>query len=89
MLGGGGEVDGKYESNGAVTGDDVKGSGSDGATLRDQELGSDGGNDEGFGGVLPLGGLEDIRDVSSASRGGGMVAEICGRGLGCSGDVAN
>ena len=47
------------------TGDDIQGGGSEGAALWEQELVSDRGDYEGTvgGGVPPLGGLEDIRDV--------------------------
>ena len=40
-------------SNGAGTGNDVQGSGSDGATLRERYLGSDVGNAKGAGEVSP------------------------------------
>ena len=50
-------------------------------------LGSDGGNVEGAGGVPPLGGPEDSRDVNLASRAGEMGVVIGGRGIGCGGTV--
>ena len=64
-MGGDGKVTEKYGSDGAGTGDDIQGGGSEGAALWEQELVSDRGNYEGTvgGGVPPLGGLEDIRDV--------------------------
>ena len=63
--------------------------GSDGSTLRDQELGSDGGDAEDAGGVPPWSGLEDSGDVSLDIQGWGMGVVICGGGLGGDGDVAN
>ena len=71
------------------TGNDLKGRVSDGATFRDQDLVIDGCNDEGAGGVPPLGGPEDIRDVRSASQRGVTGVVIGGGGLGGGGDVAN
>ena len=52
-------------------------------------MGSDGLDDEGAGGVLPLGGLEDTRDVKSVSRVVGMVVVIGGGGPGGGGDLVN
>ena len=42
----------------------------------------DGGNSEGCGRVLPLGGPEDIRDVRSTSQVGGMGVVIGGGVIG-------
>ena len=78
---------GKDWSNGVVTVNGVQGGVSDGANLRDQELVSDGYNDEGSGEFPPLGGSEDRRYVISASRRWGMGAIIGGRGLGRGGAV--
>ena len=54
---------------------------------------SDGGYAEGDGGVPPLGGTEDTRDVSSVSQGGGMgggMGVVIGGGvLGGDGAVSN
>ena len=47
-------------------------------TLREQELGSNGGNAEGAGGVPSLGDPEDIRYVRFAIQGGGMGVVIGG-----------
>ena len=49
--------------------------------MQGRELGSDGGNVEGSGGVPPSCGPEDIRDVNLASRGGGMGVVICVGGI--------
>ena len=68
----GDKVSDKNRGNGAGTSDDLQGSGSDGATLRVRELGSDEGNAEGSGGVPSFGGPEDIRDFKLASQGGRM-----------------
>ena len=51
-------------------------------------MSSDGGNVEGAGGVPQLGVSEDIRDVISASREGGMGVVIGGRGIVGDRDVA-
>ena len=48
-MGDGGEGTNKYKRDGAVIGDDVYCGVSDGATLREQELGSGGGKNEGAG----------------------------------------
>ena len=52
------------------------------------ELGSDGVNFKGAGGVQPSVGPEDSRDFISASRVGGMVVVISGRGIVVGGSVA-
>ena len=46
----------KYGRDLAGTGDDVQCGGSDGVNLREKELGSDRGNDEGTERVIPSGG---------------------------------
>ena len=50
-MGGGGERTDEYGSDGAVTVDDVQGGGSYGDTLQDQDLGSEGGGNEGVEGL--------------------------------------
>ena len=87
-MGDGSEGDDEDTSNGAGTGDDVQVDGSEGNTLREREIGSYGVDNEGYRGVPPSGGSEDIRDFISESRGGGMGVVISGRGLGGGGDVA-
>ena len=62
-MGSGGEVNEEDVCNSPETGNDVEGHGSDGVTVRERELGSDGGNAEGDGGVPTLGGPYDIRDI--------------------------
>ena len=52
-MGDGGKGSDGERSDGAGTSDDVQGGGSDGAILWEKELGSDGGNAEGAGGVSP------------------------------------
>ena len=69
-VGGKGSEEDKIDCAGDV--DDVQGGGPDSATLWEQGLGSDGSDAEGAGGVASLGSLEDSRDFSSASHGGGM-----------------
>ena len=56
----------------------LKGGVSDGTTFGGRELCIDGGNVKGAGGVPPLGGPEDSRNVRSASQVGGMGVFICG-----------
>ena len=70
-------------------GDNVQGGGSDGATLRDRELGSDGGDDELDEGDTPWNGPEDSSDVILESWGGGMIVAIGGGGLVGNRTVAN
>ena len=88
-MGDGGKCSDEYGSDSAVTGDGVKCGGSDSAALQKQYLGSDVGNYEGAGGVPPSGGLADIRDNSSTSRGGGIGVVIGGGCLGGGGTVVN
>ena len=88
-VGDGGKDADKDGSEDAGMYDDVQGSGSDGAALLEIELGSDGGYDEGDGGVSPSGGPEDSRDVRSESHGGWMGVVIGGGGLGVRKAVAN
>ena len=76
-------------SNSAGTGYDVQDSGSDSATLQEQELGSEGGDNEGDGGITPSVGPEDIWDIILASQGGGIGVFIGGGGLGDDGAVEN
>ena len=52
----GGEVDDEGRRDGAGTGGDVQGGGSDSATLQEQGLGINGGDAEFIGGVPPVGG---------------------------------
>ena len=64
-MGDGGEDTDEDGSDSASICDDVQGGGSDSDTLWEKNLGSDGGNVEGAGGVPSSGGPEDSRDVRS------------------------
>ena len=85
----GGEVSEKDGINSVDNGDDVQASGLDGATLREKELSSCGSDAYCAGGVPPLSGPEDSKDVISASLVLVMVVVVGGRGLGGGGSVAN
>ena len=79
VVGYGGEVNDKYSSDGAITGNVVLGGGPYIVTVRERELGSGGGYVEDAGWVPSLGGPEDSRVVISESCGGGMGVVIgCG-----------
>ena len=60
----------------------LQGGGKDVVDLRYQELGSDGCDAEGDGGVPQYSGLADFKDDISSSQGWGMVVVIFDRGLG-------
>ena len=85
-MGGVEEGSKKEGSDGAGTGDDVQGSGSEDDALGDLELGSDGFNDVG---VLPLGRSEGSKDISSTIWVGVVRVVIGGRDLGGGGAVSN
>ena len=63
--------------------DDVQGGGINNATLRERDLGSNGGDAEGAGGVPFLGVPKDIRDIISSSWVVVLVVDISDGGLGC------
>ena len=72
----------KYKNGGSGINYDEQGGGSDGDTLRELDLDSNGGYAEGAGGVPPSGGPYDSSYFSSVSRIGGMGAVVefgCGR----------
>ena len=56
---------------------------------RSKKLGSEGGDNEGDGGITPSVGPEDIWDIILASQGGGIGVFIGGGGLGDDGAVEN
>ena len=79
----------KDGNNGAGTGDDVQGGGSNGATLWELELGRYIANAGGYGGVPSLVAW-GIAGISYQRVGkGGMGVVIGGRGIGGDRDVAN
>ena len=88
-MGGGGEGSEENSINGAGAVNYKQVICLDGAYLRYREWGSDRGDAGVAGGVTPLDGLLDIRDVRSDSWGGVMGVVISGRFVGGGKDVPN